>query len=864
MTDTHRAEADPSRDEEPAATGLARAYESKLSRLILQSRLALFWEAFWPLFVPVLVVSGLYVGLSWTGLWLFLPVWLRVIALALFAAVFIRTLLPLRKVRWPSRDRALHRVETESGVRHRPVKAVEDELAGGRGDAQSQALWEAHRRRMAATLKSLKAGWPRPGAFRADPYGLRTLAGMLLVVGFVSSGEDRWSRLFDLFPAEADAAGIATRIDAWVTPPVYTERPPIFLTGATAELRDPLSAIRIPEGSELVIRSQGSDAVSVSFIGGEGEAQPIEPLQAADIIDPTQPVDRRSVIEEDGRIVVSEGGTPVLEWAFSVEPDREPEIRLLDDPEEQFSGSLKFTYRVKDDYGVVSAAARIRPVARPERGNSENPRPLAEAPEFPLSLPTGDRRSGTGETFQDLTSHPWAGSEVELVMSVRDQAGQEGYSEPYRFTLPQRRFAKPLARAIVEQRRELALDANSQLRAIDAFDALLIAPDRFFEEPKHYLGTRFAYRELVKAETDEDLKEVLDLLWDVAVTIEDGDLSVAERRLRDAQEALRRALEEGASDEEIARLTEELRQAMNDYFQSLAQQLRQNPNALQQFDQDLQSLRPQDLDEMLDRIEELARSGSRDAARELLSQMQRMMENLQAGRQQNMPQGMNQEMMEALNELGRIIQRQQELMDQTHRFDQNQQGQQGQQGQRGQQGQQGQQGEGNRPMTPEELAEALRQLQQGQGDLAEQLQQLMESLQQNGMQPNEQLGQAGESMGNAGEELGRGETGNAVGEQGNALEALRQGAQGMMEQMMGDQGQGPGRGLARGRSPLDEDPLGRPRRTEGPDFGDRVRVPDEIDVQRARRILEELRRRFSDPSRPPFELDYLERLLERQ
>ena len=59
------------------------------------------------------------------------------------------------------------------------------------------------------------------------------------------------------------------------------------------------------------------------------------------------------------------------------------------------------------------------------------------------------------------------------------------------------------------------------------------------------------------------------------------------------------------------------------------------------------------------------------------------------------------------------------------------------------------------------------------------------------------------------------------------------------------------------------DPLGRPQRTEGPDLGTSVKVPDEIDVQRAREILEELRRRLGEPSRPLLELDYIERLLRR-
>ena len=54
---------------------------------------------------------------------------------------------------------------------------------------------------------------------------------------------------------------------------------------------------------------------------------------------------------------------------------------------------------------------------------------------------------------------------------------------------------------------------------------------------------------------------------------------------------------------------------------------------------------------------------------------------------------------------------------------------------------------------------------------------------------------------------------------------------------------------------------GRPLR--GREYGDdtTVKVPGEIDVQRARRIIEELRKRFGDFARPQDELDYIQRLL---
>jgi hypothetical protein len=62
---------------------------------------------------------------------------------------------------------------------------------------------------------------------------------------------------------------------------------------------------------------------------------------------------------------------------------------------------------------------------------------------------------------------------------------------------------------------------------------------------------------------------------------------------------------------------------------------------------------------------------------------------------------------------------------------------------------------------------------------------------------------------------------------------------------------------------MQRDPMGRPQRFQGPDAGNSVKVPDEIDIQRARAILEELRRRLGQPTRPVQELDYFERLLRR-
>ncbi|QDP23705.1 DUF4175 family protein [Bradyrhizobium cosmicum] len=166
----------------------------------------------------------------------------------------------------------------------------------------------------------------------------------------------------------------------------------------------------------------------------------------------------------------------------------------------------------------------------------------------------------------------------------------------------------------------------------------------------------------------------------------------------------------------------------------------------------------------------------------------------------------------------------------------------GQKGQRGQKqpGQQGQQG------------------QQGQG--------------QDGDQDGDDGFDAAENaMGDAGNQIGEGDADGATASQGKAIDALRKGMQDLADSMGGQQqgegqepgdGEGPGQAVGRQQGNGERtDPLGRPLR--GKEYSDdyTVKIPGEIDAQRARRILEELRRRLSDPARPQIELDYLERLL---
>ncbi len=824
----------------------------RLERALQRARGSILWERLWPALAALAVAAGLFLVFSWAGLWLVLPPLGRAIGLFLFLIVTLAAAVPLALVRVPSVNDGLRRLDRGSGERHRPATAIADEVAGNPSDPVTQALWRAHVERALLSARKLKAGWPKPHLSARDPIALRALVIILVVATFFAAGGERIKRITAAFDWHGVVTPANFRIDAWVNPPLYTGRAPIMLSGLRSgeTPQKETEAIAVPTGSQLVVRGTGQVRFDVVKRGGleDAKAEKQEPASKGT-------VEHRLIIKGDGSAVLRGVGADVV-WNFTAIPDKPPTIDLIRDPERQARGSLRLDYRVTDDYGVTQAQATFARKDAPASGG-EPAHPLFKAPEFALTLPGSRARAGTAQTTHDLTAHPWAGADVVMTLIARDEAGNEGRSEPHELTLPERIFTKPVARALIEQRRNLALDANAKPIVLTALDALTLAPEKFTPNASIYLGLRSIYFDLLHARSDDALREVVARMWDMAVQIEDGNISQAEQALRQAQEALRQALERNAPDEEIKRLMDQLRATLDKFLQALAEQMKRNPQQLARpLDRNTRVLSQRDLQNLIDRMENLARSGNKEAARRLLEQLQSMLENLQMAQPGDSG---DDDMMSALDELSDMIRKQQQLRDRTFK--------QGQDSRRNQQpGQRRQFGD-------------LRQDQQG---LHQRLQKLLEQLRKNGLgqqmpgqkgegQKGEgqkemgQLGDAGDAMGQAEGQLGQGDPDSAVDSQGRALEAMRKGAQGLAQQMQ-QSGMGPGPGQpgrnGRARAQQDTDPLGRPMR--GRQYGDdvTVKVPGEIDAQRARRILEELRKRFADPSRPQIELDYIERLLQ--
>lgn len=819
--------------------------------------MTLFWESLWPRLVPFFMALCVFLIVSWLGLWGAINTAFgetgRLALLAAFVLVALYSLRHLRSVQLPQNTEIIRRIEAVSDLEHRPLTAQSDAQATGNDDALSNALWAEHQRRMAEKLQNMTAGTPKPDANQFDAFAIRAALPVIAFAAFLYSFGSGGGNLVDAVVPGIDRATLLTRLDVWINPPAYTRKPPIYLSKRKAN--ETGDAINAPQNSEFYLRYVGKSDIEFAFVDVDGR-QIIEPSET----NTNSETEFKFPLTGSGKVELSANGEILAQWPVSVVMDIAPTIEFTEIPNAALSGSLQLNYEMTDDYGVVSAQAEIKSLMEID----PQARPLVEAPELPLPLPRQRAKSGKAKVNRDLTKHPLAGSRVSITLVAKDDAGQEGRSIPHEMTLPGRVFSKPIALALVEQRRILALDARKLPYVANLLDAISSVPEKYINNPTAKIAMRVAYRRMLSARNDDELRDTLDLMWDIALAIEFGDLSEAERRLREAQEKLSEALEDDASQEEIKKLMAELREAMNEFMKQMMEQARNNPMQQNPFDQNqMQTLTQRDIDKMMDRIEDLAKSGSKDAARELLAEMQRMMDNLRTSQHQQQRQQEGNQMNQALDKLSELMQKQQDLLNQTFQMQRqdpnNRQNQQSQQ-------QQGQKGEGQKPMTPEEFAEALKQLQQQQEALQQQLGELGKQLEGMGLDPSEQFGEAQGEMGKAGKNLGKGSAGAATSNQANALDALSRGAQQMMQQMAGEGqpgGQQPGqRGTGRSNTRKTSDPLGRNRPDEGQSTGNETKVPDEIDAQRARQILEAIRKRLSQPNEPLIEKDYLERLLE--
>lgn len=837
----------------------------RIHTLIRLAKLTLFWERLWHvLWAPILLI-GTYILGALTGLLGSLPILLHwallIAALGLSAFLVYQQRATLG---WPSTHAASRRLEDNAGLSHRPLSELED-VVGLSGET---ALWLAQQNWRARQLVKLRLAFPHPSAkagASADPYTFRSALLLALIAAAVFAGPTISLRLSEgLWPGFA-GRGSQGELNAWLTPPRYTRQAPKYLSVSTPS--NSVQALTVVQGTLLEVRISGGARPSFS-----GSNDPIVEIREPKTTSTQKTYEVSYALTANQTIEVSQSGRTVGEWHFSVTPDLPPTLTLTTPITPTQRNSLRFDFAATDDFGLTSVEANFtldpsvhlgegtlfqtqKPDERAEENNSATA-PIIGPPHIDIPISSVPPLKLKKTHYQDLTSHPWAGLPVTVEMVAHDGANQKTATTPQTLTLPERTFTVPLAKAFVEQRRRLALYPQARFSVAGFLESFSIYPDTRQIDFSIYLGMRSVYWRITHANINSstfqaELASAIDMLWTMALYLEDGDLSLAEKELRDAREALMSALTDGASDAEISQLMQELKQALSRYLDALAdtQGGQSNPDFANQNGES-NSIDQNDLEDMLNTIEDLANTGARDQARDMLSQLNDMLENMQTQAPKSAATPQQSALSDALDEMQDLMDQQKQIMEETFNLSHDMY--------------ENSTGMPNQTPSQKDL-DTLEDLKAAQQSLNEQLEETMTSLSESGAQVPSDLKKAGKSMEQAGNRLDAGRTDKATRSQGHALEQMRAGSQSMVEQLMeslGDMAQGKS-GQGTGKDKSSSDPLGRSQKPGGKGKEGSGEIPDESERQQAREILEELRRRAAQLGRPQSELDYLDRLLQR-
>lgn len=823
------------------------------TRLIL-SWLSILWERLWRALWPTTGLLGLILALALFNLPAYIPAWLHAAGLAAALLCLMWTLARAwAQLRLPTHNSAVRRLQRINGLSHRPLEALEDRLAPELGDDQSQALWRRHHARMRAQTAALRVGLPRPRLIKLDKTALRIGLGVLLIAGLTAAGNktaDRIQRAMvpQLAIFEQPEPPV---IDAWLTPPSYTGVAPKFLTGPNA---DPKKFAEAPSGSIFSVR-----------ISGEGKTFRI--IRTREEI-PAEKLDKNSfgadlALTESETIGVAMGDELIAEWTIRSIPDKLPVAAFLSTPSEARGNILRVTYRASDDYGLANVRAVI---TRDRKAKAAT----KETEQLDLPLPRlGAKKAVSGSTH-DLTPHPWAGLPVRIHLEATDTGGQVGRSNAVRIILPEREFRHPVAQEIVIERRKLIADPAEAVLIAETLHEIAWQPQRYQDDVTVFMSLGTVVRRIARGLPHFDLNAIQQLLWDTALRIEDGKLSIANRGLREAEEALQKALEKGAPDSEIARLMDELEAALDNYLNELSKLMQQSdPKAVEAMPQNNQtmSITRRDLKRLMDQIRQLAQSGSRADAKQMLSQLKNLLENMKTGQMTRMsPRG--QESMKLLNKLQDLIKGQQKLLDQTFR-DAKRRGQLQKRGAPQERGRMRERernerrrgrnmpgpGPTNREMQPGDMtggAQMQESLRRRLGEIMRQLGEMTDSIPR-------PMGRAERSMRQSSDMLNSDRPGEAIKPQSRALDQLQESARQATRELMRQMGQGMGQ--RPGQLGEQKDPFGRTRDGAGGLNTRDIGIKEADALQRAREIRNELRKRAGQRHRPETEREYIDRLL---
>ena len=587
---------------------------------------------------------------------------------------------------------------------------------------------------------------------------------------------------------------------------------------------------------------------------------------------------------------------------------------------------LRFEYTASDDYGLKSVHLLILtdPKAENQKTNKTHPEDKISLSFYPAGTPTQIQESASlnltehryagqsvwlqleakdnlGQTAHSIPQKHILPKQIfinPLAKAIIEQRKMLLLSDqPYHPLKPAQTktiddFKNTPVFAIENIKEHLGRAPKEIKKLARMMRATLDVPKTYFQDASVYLSLQYVLSRIQRAQQKQDLTALDAILWSIAQKVEFGNLANALKALKTAEENLSNALVQNNSEREIALSFERYQNAVKRYLRVLAQNALKN-NRIQKGENSSAAFSGNQFSEILKAIQDAYQLGlNRDArftAQKLTEMLEKMKLSLQLGSGEGNGDDLFDEILaDLLQGLGEAISQQRDLNNKTKQLAENETHANNNKKNQNTANTSEPTFENKTKTTPnEQTDQALsekqtdakiknggesskktpsssptgqknpsfepgfnhnRQIENFQRALIKEI----ESLQEKSVDPKA-LHQALTEMEKSANALAQKDYKTALHAQNKALETLRAIREKLVKQALNPS---PKKQNESG----EYDPLGRSLNAEGFDLDEAL---DEKALQRAREILEELKKRRQNPNRPQEEINYLERLLKR-
>lgn len=734
----------------------------------------------------------------------------------IFIAIsFVFLLLPLKFIKQVKQKDVAERLEKDNQIPFQALQVQYDVNFFNKGEPTSINLWQEHQKIMLETFSNITRIKFRP----LSKKNLKLLSFLIfmLMASFLYKNFEKNHSIQDLFYTYEKKP--TYKFDAYVKGPNYASQPPIYLTPKNAFNKNFEKSLSISQESQIYFHFF-DHCYPLYRIDKNQQKHKIFPLENYYEIFQKKECSYQHFIENGDRFIIA-NEKEKFQWKFDVKSILKPQIVI--DSENIFTtiqGDLSLNYQLIDNFGFQEASLIIK---TEEDKNLKKALPFIAKRELNLS----NNGVGKKKLKINFARFPLAGKKVQLSIIGKTKKGEIIKSNDIKIFLPFYKFYNPLAAAINEIRQMILLNHDAKNKTVYYLSALQTHASTTINDATTIIALSSATTRLSYLRTIKDLQNYTQYLWKIATNIEERAIGKAKRNLKNAENQLKQALKKKADSETVKNLTDNLRQAMQDYLKeapkknTFKKELSKNTKILSQ----------KDIDELLKKIEEETKKGNIEEAEKLLQQFSQLMENIHSASPQEIEEyeknqnSKKSKFDQQMDKLGDIIQKQQMILNQTHQL----------------QSQEDKQGKNSE--TLEHLKHQQKKLKQELDDLIRDLE--MHSTEEKNI---DSLKNAKKNMEKSEDFLSNQSFYQSEEEQKMAIDFLRNSAQNFMKKIR--------------KKEEEKDPLGRKIGPNGEGSDEDKKLKNLDQKERNRNILDDIRKKYQNKDLKPDQKQYFKRLLD--